>query len=76
MQFFKSMDIDFIGNRRKFFVVAVSLLLMTIAAFIYRGRPNYGIDFAGGVLMQISFLDDNITLHDIAPLRRGRSEIF
>ncbi|GHT56553.1 protein-export membrane protein SecF [Endomicrobiia bacterium] len=65
MQFFKSMDIDFIGSRRKFFVVAVSLLLMTITAFIYRGGPNYGIDFAGGVLMQISFRDNNTALHDI-----------
>ncbi|MDR3274775.1 MAG: protein translocase subunit SecF [Endomicrobium sp.] len=55
MQFFKSTDIDFINNRYKFFFAAGLLLLMTISSLIYRGAPNYGIDFTGGILMQISF---------------------
>jgi preprotein translocase subunit SecF len=65
VRFFKSVNIDFIGNRRKFFAVAVLLLLMTIAAFIYRGGPNFGIDFTGGILMQISFGDKTPALHNI-----------
>ncbi|MCA6071989.1 MAG: protein translocase subunit SecF [Endomicrobium sp.] len=65
MQFFKSIHIDFIGNRRKFFVIAGTLLLMTVIAFIYRGGPNYGIDFTGGVLMQISFQRNNVELQDV-----------
>jgi preprotein translocase subunit SecF len=65
VRFFKSIDIDFIGNRNKFFAVAGFLILMAIAAFIYRGGPNFGIDFTGGVLMQISFGDKMPALHDM-----------
>jgi preprotein translocase subunit SecF len=55
VQIFKSTNINFIGNRRKFFWLTACMLLITVFAFIYRGGPNYGIDFTGGVLMQVSF---------------------
>jgi preprotein translocase subunit SecF len=55
VRFFKSVDIDFIGNRYKFFAISGLLLLLTVGAFIYRGGLNYGIDFTGGILMRISF---------------------
>jgi preprotein translocase subunit SecF len=58
MRFFKSVDIDFIGNRYKFFAISGLLLLLTIGAFIYRGGLNYGIDFTGGILMRISFQNE------------------
>ncbi|MDR0723675.1 MAG: hypothetical protein LBF23_00600, partial [Endomicrobium sp.] len=65
MQFFKSTHIDFIGNRKKFFLVSALFLVTTIAAFIYRGGPNYGIDFTGGILMQISFEQEITGLQDV-----------
>jgi preprotein translocase subunit SecF len=55
VQIFKSTNIDFIRNRRKFFFISAFVLLLTVSAFIYRGGPNYSIDFTGGVLMQVSF---------------------
>ncbi len=55
MQIFKSTNINFIGNRRRFFWLTAFMLLITVFAFIYRGGPNYGIDFTGGVLMHVSF---------------------
>ncbi|MCA6079339.1 MAG: protein translocase subunit SecF [Endomicrobium sp.] len=64
MRFFKSVNIDFIRNRYKFFVVSGLLFLVTIGAFIYRSGPNYGIDFTGGILMQISF-QDKVVLQDV-----------
>lgn len=64
MKFIKSTNIDFIGNRYKFFVISGLLLLMTIGAFIYRGGPNYGIDFTGGMMMQMSF-EKSIDMHDV-----------
>jgi len=64
MQFFRSVNIDFIGNRYKFFTVSVSLLLMTVSVLIYRGGPNYAIDFTGGIFMQISF-QDKVALQDV-----------
>jgi preprotein translocase subunit SecF len=33
------------------------MLLICVGAYIYRGGPNYGIDFTGGILMQVSFAD-------------------
>ncbi|MDR0820062.1 MAG: protein translocase subunit SecF [Endomicrobium sp.] len=64
MRFFKSTDIDFIGNRYKFFAISGLLLLLTVGAFIYRGGLNYGIDFTGGILMRISFQNE-VELQDV-----------
>ncbi|MDR2192020.1 MAG: protein translocase subunit SecF [Endomicrobium sp.] len=55
MRFFKETNIDFIGARYKSFVITIIVFLICVGAFIYRGGPNYGIDFTGGILMQISF---------------------
>jgi preprotein translocase subunit SecF len=64
VQIFKSTNIDFIGKRRKFFFVSALMLLLTVFVFIYRGCPNYGIDFTGGVLMQASFQQE-VDLQDV-----------
>jgi preprotein translocase subunit SecF len=64
VQFFKSTHLDFIGNRKKFFAISLFMLVLTIFAFIYRGGPNYGIDFTGGLLMQISF-EKEVNLKDV-----------
>ena len=64
MRFFKGTNFDFIGNRYKFFFITAILLLICAGAYIYRGGPNYGIDFTGGVLMQISF-SDKIEMQDL-----------
>ncbi|MDR2666188.1 MAG: protein translocase subunit SecF [Endomicrobium sp.] len=63
MQFFRRINIDFIKNRYKFFGISGFLLLMTMFILVHRGGPNYGIDFTGGIFMQISF-QDKIELQD------------
>jgi preprotein translocase subunit SecF len=65
VRFFKSTNINFIGHRHKFFAVSGFLLLITITGYIYVGGPNYGIDFAGGMLMQVSFQSSNVDLQDV-----------
>ena len=57
MRFFKETNIDFIGSRYKFFAVTAINLLICVGDYIYRGGPNYGIDFTGGILMQVSFAE-------------------
>jgi preprotein translocase subunit SecF len=64
VRFLKSVNIDFIGNRYKFFAISGLLLLLTAGAFVYRGGLNYGIDFAGGILMRISFQNE-VGLRDV-----------
>jgi preprotein translocase subunit SecF len=64
VRFFKETNIDFIGSRYKFFAVTAIMLLICVGAYIYRGGPNYGIDFTGGILMQVSFAD-KIEMQDL-----------
>lgn len=54
MQFFKTPNIDFIGKRYFSFTISIILVLVSIFAIFVKG-PNYGIDFSGGILMQMSF---------------------
>ena len=54
MEFIKpGINVDFIGKRRLAFVVSACLIVATIFLLIWRGGPNYGVDFSGGVLIQV-----------------------
>lgn len=54
MEFIKpDVNVDFIGNRKWAFLLSGSLILATILLLIWRGGPNYGVDFTGGVLIQV-----------------------
>lgn len=54
MQFIKpDIDINFIGKRRIAYVVSALLILTTIVSLVIHGGPRYGIDFAGGTVIQV-----------------------
>jgi preprotein translocase subunit SecF len=54
MEFIKpGINIDFIGKRKLAFLLSITMVVLTIIMLIWRGGPNYGVDFAGGVLIQI-----------------------
>jgi len=56
MQFIKpDINIDFIGKRKYAFVASMALILMTIVSLLIKGGPRYGIDFAGGTVVQVKF---------------------
>ncbi|MCF8041072.1 MAG: protein translocase subunit SecF [Desulfarculaceae bacterium] len=58
MEFIKpNIDLNFVGNRGKAFIISGLLILMTIASLFIHGGPNYGIDFAGGILVQVRFAE-------------------
>lgn len=58
MQFIKpDVNIDFIGKRKIAFIVSSVMILISIASLIIHGGPRYGIDFAGGTLIQVKFLN-------------------
>jgi len=53
MQFIKpDINVDFVGKRKWAFAFSSSLIIATILLLIWRGGPNYGVDFTGGVLIQ------------------------
>lgn len=67
MQFIKpGINIDFvgIGKRRIAFCISVAMILISIFSLIMHGGPRYGIDFAGGTLIQVRF-DSNVGIENI-----------
>jgi preprotein translocase subunit SecF len=46
-------NFDFVGKRRIAYVVSLIVLLIGLASLIYKGGPNYGIDFVGGTVVQV-----------------------
>jgi preprotein translocase subunit SecF len=46
---------DFLGKRTLFFGVSAGLILLGLMSLVVRGGPRYGIDFAGGTLIQVRF---------------------
>ncbi|QTA89187.1 protein translocase subunit SecF [Desulfonema magnum] len=56
MQFIKpGINIDFIGKRKIGFYLSVIMILITIASLVIQKGPRYGIDFAGGTVVQVKF---------------------
>lgn len=59
MQLIKpDINIDFIGKRKLALMLSAAMILISILSLIVRGGPNYGIDFAGGMLVQVKFESD------------------
>jgi preprotein translocase subunit SecF len=50
-----NINIDFIGHRKIAFIASLALIVASIFSLLIKGGPNYGIDFAGGMLIQVRF---------------------
>lgn len=50
-------NINFIGKSRITFYISVSMILISIGSLLIHKGPKYGIDFAGGTLIQVKFMD-------------------
>ena len=56
MQFIKpGINIDFIGKRKIAFILSLVMILVSIGSLMMNRGPRYGIDFAGGTLVQVKF---------------------
>lgn len=56
MQFVKpDINIDFIGKRKIAALFSAAMIIITIATLVFHKGPKYGIDFAGGTLIQVKF---------------------
>jgi len=50
--------VDIVGKRKTWFTISCVILAIGFLAMIVRGGLNLGIDFTGGILMQIEFEED------------------
>ena len=49
------LQVDFIGKAKVWMSISVVVILIGMAAIVWRGGVNQGIDFSGGVLLQLRF---------------------
>ena len=65
MEFIKpGINFDFVGKRKVAFLLSMLIIITTLILLIWRGGPNFGVDFSGGVLIQIK-LDQKRTPSEI-----------
>ena len=55
MNFFKQVDLDWMGKAKYFFGLSLALLVVGSASLIAHGGPYYGIDFKGGTVVNVRF---------------------
>jgi preprotein translocase subunit SecF len=56
MRFIKpDINVDFTGKRKIAYFISGCLIILSILSVIVHGGPRYGIDFAGGSLIQVNF---------------------
>lgn len=46
---------DFVGVRKYAYILSAILLLIGVLSLVFKGGPRYGVDFAGGINIQIKF---------------------
>jgi preprotein translocase subunit SecF len=50
-------NINFVGRKKQAFLASGLIILITLASLLVQGGLNLGIDFAGGILVQVQFKD-------------------
>jgi preprotein translocase subunit SecF len=79
MQFIKpDINVDFVGKRKIAFTVSLAMIFMSIASLVIHKGPKYGIDFAGGTLIQVKFTQPvsvNKIKSGLAAINLGKSSV-
>ena len=68
---FKNINIDFIGKRKRFYILSSIIVLLGIGSLVTKGL-NYGVDFVGGRTYVVRF-DDTVNNED---LRSELTDVF
>ncbi len=68
---FKNINIDFIGKRKRFYVLSSIIIILGVGSLVTKGL-NYGVDFVGGRTYVVRF-DDSV---DNEMLRSSLADVF
>jgi preprotein translocase subunit SecF len=55
MEFFRDVNVDWMGKAKYFFALSIILLVLGWASILKNGGIKYGIDFRGGTLVYVRF---------------------
>jgi preprotein translocase subunit SecF len=55
MEFLVGTHLNFLGHRRAAFVLSAALIIAGVVSLVAHGGPKLGIDFQGGILLQVRF---------------------
>jgi preprotein translocase subunit SecF len=71
MEFIRpDINIDFVGKRLVAIIASLVLIFLGLGTMVLKGGPLYGIDFAGGTLVQLKFTEQP----DIGRIRQALDE--
>lgn len=72
LELLKNTNVDFIGFRKKAFIISAIMMILGIYAFamVVFGKANLSVDFTGGTTLQVRFADQV----DISTLRKVLSD--
>lgn len=72
MRFIKQdININFIGKRKIAFWISIGMIMTSLISLVIQKGPRYGIDFAGGTLIQVKF----VSPVQIGAIKSGLNEI-
>jgi preprotein translocase subunit SecF len=78
MEFLVGTHINFLGHRRAAFLLSGALILAGLISLGVHGGPKQGIDFSGGILLQVQFerpIPAESIRHTLASIGLGDAEI-
>jgi len=75
MQFFKSdLNIDVMGVKKWAILGSTIIIMIGIVSLIAKGGPKYGVDFSGGTMVQIKFLNEQENV-DVERIRESLKKL-
>src|SRR4051812_9846062 len=57
MELFRNTNYDFLGKKWPFIIASLVLTVAGLMSLVIKGGPRYGIEFKGGMLMTVKFLN-------------------
>jgi preprotein translocase subunit SecF len=72
MEFIRpDINIDFVGKRKYAYILSLSFIIISLVSLVWRGNSLYGVDFAGGTVVQVSFSK----FPDVSKIREGLKDV-